>query len=673
MSGKLFKHILLVALLLSAQQALGQWKRYTNLPTVYINTFGGVGINSKNVYVYSTLRYVDERDSVVVYDSTEVRGRGNSTWNLSKKPYKIKFHQKEKFLGKGYAKAKKWTLLANAGDKTMIRNAVTSAMGEFTSLKFNPAYKFVDLVLNGNYLGTYQISDQVDVRPHRVDVTEQDYPLTDESDITGGYLLEVDGFKDGNCFTTSRYQVPVRIHYPDEDEIAGQQNSYIRNYMRSFEETLAANYFDDPQKGYRAWVDSASLIDWYLCTEISANIDGFYSTYFYKDRQDPKFYWGPLWDYDIAYSNDYRMRNERGLTTTAYSMMTDIGYGKAKEWVNRMWQDAWFCRNVNKRYNELLDAGLVDYLNQTIDSLVVLLDASQELNYQKWGISRRMYHETVLYSSFDQYISDLRWFISEHTAWLKDEFASRKPIEPTPDFVAEDFYYRFVNAKTGKAFEVMDGNIQQAPDDERRETAHWIISPTASGHFQIVNRSTNQALNDPTEGEVGPATNVGAQLNAAAIDGNDSRQQWDLLPQGTDGYYNLLNVYTQHIANLQGGSTADGTRIISYTNDDRNASSTNRLWAIASTGVVPEIPSEIASVEPDAYALAYNHDQQQLHFGAEVPSQLSFMVSVSDAAGRVVGRFRANEAFSLAALPTGVYIVSWTVDKKVRSAKFLKR
>ena len=196
-----------------------QWTRLTNLPTIYIDTYGGAPITSKTNYIYSTLRYVDEQDHVTVYDSVQIRGRGNSTWGLAKKPYKLKFNQKERFLGPQRANAKKWTLLANAADKTLIRNAITAAIGEFTSLVFNPAYKFVDLVLNGTHLGNYQISDHIDVRKRRVNIEEQDLPLAPESDITGGYLLEVDGFKEGNCFTTSRYSVPVRIHYPEDEDI----------------------------------------------------------------------------------------------------------------------------------------------------------------------------------------------------------------------------------------------------------------------------------------------------------------------------------------------------------------------------------------------------------------------------------------------------------------------
>ena len=148
---KLYTLLTLLWCLIAAASAQAQYTQKSDLPTIYIETFDGTAITSKDVYKYCRLHYVDEQGVVTSYDSVSIRGRGNSTWNMSKKPYRIKFQNKEKFLGKGYAKAKKWTLLANAGDKTMMRNAVTSAMGEFTTLKFNPAAKFVDMVLNNTY------------------------------------------------------------------------------------------------------------------------------------------------------------------------------------------------------------------------------------------------------------------------------------------------------------------------------------------------------------------------------------------------------------------------------------------------------------------------------------------------------------------------------------------
>ena len=189
-----------------------------------------------------------------------------------------------------------------------------------------------------------------------VDIAEQPYPIADTTDITGGYLLEVDGFKDGNCFTSTTYQAPVTIHYPEDEEIEWRQNNYIRNFINNiFESALSSQDFTNPETGYKAYVDTTSLIDWYLCTEISANIDGFWSTFCYKEKGDQRLYWGPLWDYDIAYNNDHRVQNDMRLQSSVNQLMADIGYNGSKKWVNRMWEDPWFQKAVYTRYKELIE------------------------------------------------------------------------------------------------------------------------------------------------------------------------------------------------------------------------------------------------------------------------------------------------------------------------------
>lgn len=666
------------------------YKRKTNLPHVYIETFGRKAITSKVTYIYATMHYVDEEDVVTTYDSMQIRGRGNSTWGMAKKPYRIKFLNKEKFLGKGYANAKKWTLMANAGDKTLMRNAVTSLMGDFLGLKNNPARKFVDVTLNGVYIGNYQISDQVEVRPHRVNITEQDYPLTAESDITGGYLLEVDGFQDGNCFTTGTYAVPVRIHYPDDEEISSEQNTYIRNYIRQFESVLSSSSFDNPDNGYRSMVDTTSLLNWFIATEVSGNIDGYYSTYFYKDQNDPHLYWGPLWDYDIAYANDDRKGD------TSRQLMTDVGYGQTRNWVNRMWEDAWFGKAVNRRYKEVVDAGLEDYMYNQIDSISALLAQSQELNYNKWGINRKMLRERVLYSSYEQYVVDLKNYIKIHIPYLKTAFANKKAPEPTPPFVAGNYWYRITNAKTGNALDTykksgLAGDLVCSwRNSEDVESQLWKIVPVGD-YFMLINKVGDVALNDPTQGASTATTNTGTQLDVAVANPDDDRQLWTITPQGIEGYYNLTNKYSKHTANLNGGGAADGTSVLSYTTDSRNSSSTNRLWyIIADTEIEtlepdepeepdnpdePDEPEEepdaIASVEPAEYALAYNPTSHTLHFGSETPELLSFDVQVLSANGVIVKTFKANQNCSLADLPRAIYIIRWKVGGKTRTTKVM--
>ena len=162
------KTIILLLLIVSIFVDAQIYSQLTNVPTLYIETFNGEDI-TKEKYITASLTLVDG-EKTTVYNDIQIRGRGNSTWYTEKKPYKLKFASKTELLGKEYTKAKKWTLLANHGDKTMIRNALTYDLGKFMGFTFCPAAVFVDLFLNGNYSGTYQISDQVEVYKGRVEV-----------------------------------------------------------------------------------------------------------------------------------------------------------------------------------------------------------------------------------------------------------------------------------------------------------------------------------------------------------------------------------------------------------------------------------------------------------------------------------------------------------------------
>lgn len=720
MSIKGYLVALLLLLFMPAYVYAQQYKRLTNLPHMLIDTENRQSINSKDTYIYATMHFVDTADVVTTYDSLRIRGRGNSTWGLAKKPYRIKFASKEKFLGKGHANAKSWTLLANAGDKTMMRNAITSLMGDFLGLKNNPAHEFCDLTLNGTYIGTYQISDQVEVRPHRVNIAEQDEVVTAESNITGGYLLELDGFFDGKGFRTDR-GVYVRIHYPDEDVLVAKQQAYIHTFVNDFEKHLFASNYTDAERGYRPFVDSTSLVNWFLATELTANIDGHYSTYFYKEQDDARLHWGPLWDYDIAYNNDWRMPD------TQTKLMVDEGYGSTlgRVWVQRMMTDWWFADLVNRRFHQVVDAGIEQYMYAQIDSVAQVLDQSQRLNFKKWGINTRAYHEIVLYSSYQQYVADVKTFIHKHISYLASAFQAKvdavAPVipepepepEPDPKPIGPDstHWYHIIHMSNEKAFVINhENNICIWTANKGDSTQLWRIQPVGD-YVMLINQKTDKALNDPTEGNPTATTLVGAQLNVVTQNRADDRQLWTLYPQDDGETFNLINKFSQHTANLSGGNSQDGTSILSYTTDDRNAISTNRRWRFVArstyeppivepedtivvepedtivvepedtivvepedtTIVDPEDPdgSAIDAPEPDEYALAYDPVARILHFGSATPEQLRFVAYVTSLQGKRVRTFQASQTCYVGDLPRGVYIITWRTGGRMRSAKFM--
>ena len=385
----------------------------TDVPSVYIETENRRSITSKEQYINCTFIYVDG-DSLARYENTQIRGRGNSTWwNSDKKPFRVKFEKKQRLLGEGFANAKSWTLLANHGDKTMIRNALTYDLGRFMGMKFCPAARFVDLYLNGNYQGTYQISDQVQVHKKRIEVSEED-----------GWLLEVVNqySKEQPLVTTTRYGIMYNIKNPQDANLTVNKRIAIGQWLRNFEEAVASDDFMDSQRGYRAYVDDEDLINWYVGAEITGNIDALYSIYMYKDGDDDKMHFGPLWDLDLGYDNSSEKSLLRQME--AFLGLWDRPFEKI---LQRLWQDPWFAQACNDRLQQLVDNGLQQYLLSHIDSLRSAIWQTQTENFHKWRINQEVYSwaKRAYYNNYDSYINDLKSFVNIHIPYLQQAFAQR--------------------------------------------------------------------------------------------------------------------------------------------------------------------------------------------------------------------------------------------------------
>ena len=398
----------------SAQES--KYPQRTSLPVIYITTPDGGGITSKDVYKTCTLVYRDG-DSLAIYEGTKVRGRGNSTWeNSDKKPYRLKFAESQKFLGKGFAKNKSWTLLANAGDKSMIRNAITYHLGKFVGLDFCPAARFVDLYLDGSYRGIYQISDHVNVDNKRIEIDEltglyyefnQAEDKTEEPNFKGKYgWMEV---KNPDPASTS------------DMEFAEEYITDARTRLLNSNFTTYA----DPRNGYRARIDTASLINWYVASEITTNWDALYSFKSYMER-DGKLCFGPLWDEDLGWNNN----SEVDLASVLIAEKTAIpGYSNLRpltELTRKLWKDPWFANAVTMKLNQLITDGIEDHLLHNVDSLADILASPQVENYRVWPINSSSIRNMDRYHSFQsysQYIDQLKDFIRSRLSYLQTAFS----------------------------------------------------------------------------------------------------------------------------------------------------------------------------------------------------------------------------------------------------------
>lgn len=661
----------IIAALTAGIGSAQEYRQLSSLPTVYVETAGNAPITSKEDYLDATLRYVDE-NGITLYDKLGIRGRGNSTWGMDKKPYRIKFEKKQAFLGPEKAKAKSWTLLANYADKTLIRNAVASCIGEFAGLPFNASAQFVDLVLNGEYLGNYQISDQMEVREKRVEITEQAEPMTDLSDITGGYFLEVDGFASSEpaYFQTNR-GVLVTIKSPDDKIIDKRQIAYIRDHYNKFESALFSSNFTDPDNGYRQYVDSLTLAQWYVSSELTGNPDCFWSTYMYKEKGDDRLFWGPLWDYDIAFNNCDRVGD------VTQSLMTDKGFGSnlTKIWINRMWQDPWFANLINRTWKELVAAGMEQHIIDYIDNTAMLIEESQRLNFAKWPINRHDYNELVLFSTYAEGVNYLKSFIRNHIEWLTEKF-KQAAGDNTPS-VAEKFipdpqyYYTVSNRGCGLYVDADNGSVVVSNRNMSSETQQWAIDVIADGWFSIVNRSNGMAITDVAQ-QNQTGYQAGSRLSLSTADPvNNEAQQWKAEPMPSGNSYVIVNRLTNLAWNNSGGGTTDGNPIISWHNNADNESKTTRHWRIIKDS--RRESSAINSIEASDYMVTYSPSDAILYFrtasGQPVPQGNLTIYSTS---GSTVVNAPISPETSLSSLPHGIYIVTWTIGNVTKSVKLVR-
>ena len=228
-----------------------------------------------------------------------IRGRGNSTWELDKKPYKFKLDKSTDLLGMG--KNKHWALLANRLDGSLLRNRIATYIATELGLEFTPKMLPVDVVMNGEYLGSYTLSETVRVGPSRVDIDE----LTDEDDsepeITGGYLFTLEAKSEANpdLFSTER-GVGFKFDTPSfltGEEGTPAQKAYLTDFLQKTEDAV----FGEGDADWTEYIDAESAANYWWLEEFILNADAFAtdSTFFYKKR-DGKMFFGPIWDNDLS-------------------------------------------------------------------------------------------------------------------------------------------------------------------------------------------------------------------------------------------------------------------------------------------------------------------------------------------------------------------------------------
>ena len=354
----------------------------TNLPTVVINTEGSQEIVSKENELSSTVYIISEAGTnLLATTETGVRGRGNASWDqFPKKPYRLKFKSKQSPLD-APASAKKWTLISNYSDKSLMRNILAFEASRRIGQAYTPYCHPVDVIVNGEYRGCYQLCDQVEAAEGRV-------PAKD------GYLIEIDSYawKEVSAFWSWR-GTPVTIKHPDEDDITDAQRQHIESFFNQMETAALGSDFTDPEKGYRKYLDLESFLRNLLVGDFCGNTDILWSVYMYKDATDGRLYAGPTWDHDLSFDNDYRGYPINANNDFIFLFVPSPASDAVRDMTRRIVKEDPEAKKLLAQYwNYALEEGDLKSLPEYLDQTYVLLLESQELNFKRWDILNQKVH-----------------------------------------------------------------------------------------------------------------------------------------------------------------------------------------------------------------------------------------------------------------------------------------
>lgn len=448
----------------------------TNAPTIYI-TLPDIGDTSLDNYLYkkggnstkeaeapyrrASIKVVATEDTTSPHymesfeedaDHLQVKVRGNSTALQgvpdAKRAYRLKFAKKDKTTGKnfkhdmingGYSK-RNWALLANVFDHSMIRNALTCELGKIVGMPFNPGYKFVDLVINDQYRGTYQVTDHPEVDGDRINVNEDT-----------GWYVEFQGRSDmcdfPMCFAEGGITMNIKNPEPaytgtetTRADSAAVENAIINEVKDWFRNTWTKGFstgYTNPNTGWRAYNDEETLLKWWIITEITGDYDGLMTVKAYREA-DGKLCWGPVWDKDLAYGNYSSMSDADG---TLVKDLTANGSSVKNYFLDNFTKDPKFMASVKSKMDELVTAGLKTTLCNKIDDLAALVSQTEALNYTKWAYNRvqgglEVYYGDVSgYDNYAAYITQLKNWINARVDYVQSEintlYNATNPATPT--------------------------------------------------------------------------------------------------------------------------------------------------------------------------------------------------------------------------------------------------
>lgn len=387
-------------------------KENSEIPKVYIET---TSTPEREDYITSSVKIIDSSGQYdEIYEvNAGIKVRGHTTAYGEKIPYNIKFDEVKNILGMG--NSKKWCLIANLFDPTMMRNMIALDFARNIGLDYVSKCEYVEVYYNGENQGVYMLCTPVSEGKDKVDLalSENDYLLQLQPNYT---------YSDKTKITTNAGMI-LSVEEGNIEDL-----TYLNDFMEKFEYSILYG-----METFSEYADVDSFVDFYIFNELVKDVDfATSSTYFYI--KEGKIYAGPAWDYDLSMGNAdgeyYDTYNNAATEDVNYE-----GFYCQKLWFIYLMQIPEFKERVVERFYELQP--LIENLTtdnelgrNRIDNILDNYSLDFEKNFAIWEVGKK-YGVNAMepFATYEENVEFLRQWLINRNEWLKSQWYISEDLE----------------------------------------------------------------------------------------------------------------------------------------------------------------------------------------------------------------------------------------------------
>lgn len=429
------------------------------VPIIFINTKGNTIVNEPKV---SSIMQIQVGDTIVFKSNIGIEYRGSTSFRLfDQKSYGIELRDindnDTDSAIMDFPKQSDFILYAPANDKSLIRNTLIYDLSNQINM-YATRTKYVQLYIDGEYLGLYVLMEKIKRDKNRVNITKMSATDNDGTAVTGGYIIKIDKsagdntligwdadavYTESQSFRSAYDQSGNKIiytpfgpkksqetyfmyEYPKYDAITEGQKRYLQTYIQDFENILLSENFSNPINGYSKYIDINSFIDFIILNEFAYNPDAYRLSTFMNKERIGKLKMGPIWDFNLGFGNDDRSTFSSGATW----MFNYNNYYPSDTWLINFWwkkliSDTAFTDRLKTRWIELRANKLsLININNTIDKHIALLKMNNSIDkhFEKWKIlGVKLPFNNFVGKTHQEEIDFLKSWIEKRLNWMDVE------------------------------------------------------------------------------------------------------------------------------------------------------------------------------------------------------------------------------------------------------------